>query len=233
MNIYTIPKLSILIASTWDRDGMTTKLLNHLTDMYKPNETTWRVLHSVTEIGVEHNSEVEINVLYDNKEMSIGAKRQRMIEEAEGEYVCFIDSDDWVPDYYIEELLKAIEQSPDCIGFEIECTGMKGGTKLASASNQWRKWETINRRKNDRRKYDFLRTIYHKTPVKREHALAAGFPDIRYGEDHEYSERLKKSGVLKKEVFIPKIMYIYQYNEEPFDQKYGFDKDKKDGLEQQ
>jgi glycosyltransferase involved in cell wall biosynthesis len=199
------PKLSILIASTYNRVDMTEELVDYLSSLKRADE-------------------VEIAVKYDNKEMSIGAKRQLMIEEAKGEYVVFIDSDDWVPAYYIDEILTAIEQEPDCIGFEIEVRGMKGGTMLASASNSFNKWRTIKRKRNDKRKYDFLRSPYHKTPVKREIALQAGFPDKRYGEDHEYSMRLQEKKLLNSQVYIPKVMYYYQYNEEPFDEKYGFKK---------
>lgn len=217
------PKLSVLIASTWDREEMTERLFEKICGMKK--DTSWISFHGDIEVGVEFDSEVEVIVCYDNKEMSIGAKRQKMIEEARGEYIVYIDSDDDVPYYYIDELLKAIEKKPDCIGFEIECTGMKEGTMLASASKKHGEWRTIKRKKNDKRKYDFLRTIYHKTPVKREIALKAGFPDKRYGEDAEYAKRLKETGLLKNEVFIPKVMYYYQYHEEPFETKYGFDKD--------
>jgi len=89
--------LSILIPSTTDRKIMTDKLYHYLQA---------QVLYS------NLDEKVEIIVDMDNKEVSIGAKRQRMIEAAKGEYVVQIDSDDWVSSDYIKTILKALEENP-------------------------------------------------------------------------------------------------------------------------
>lgn len=200
------PKLSILIPSTYDREEMTENLVDYLNKMAA---------------GLS----VHVHTYYDDKEISVGKKRQELLEDAKGEYVVFIDSDDWVPEYYIDELLKAFETSPDCVGFEIAVKGMRG--KLASASNMWGKWEN-KRKKYKHKKYDYVRTPYHKNPIKREIAIQIGFKDMRYAEDIEFSDRLKKSGLIKTEVYIQKPMYEYRYKYEPAETKYGYDKD---GLE--
>ena len=196
-------KLSVLVPSTYNREIQTEILLHRLRKMFKPYDA-------------------EVVVCYDNKEMSIGAKRQKMLEEANGEYVVSIDSDDDVKDYYADELFKAFENNPDCVGFEIEVKGMRG--KLASASNMWPRWEN-KRVKHKARRYDYTRTPYHKTPIKREIALQIGFPDKRYAEDIDFSNRLKESGLIKTELYIQKPMYIYKYEYEDKNTKYGYDRD--------
>lgn len=156
-----------------------------------------------------------VEVLFDEdaKQISVGAKRQKLIEAAVGEYVVFADSDDCVSDSYVSEILNAIESNPDAVGFEINCTGTKGVT--ASASNRWDDWaENVGG-------FDYVRTPYQKTPVKREIALAIGYNDLRFGEDYDYSKRLKQSGLIQTEVYIPKVLYYYRYKEEDHNKKYG------------
>ena len=163
----------------------------------------------------QSTEEVEILFELDNKVLSIGAKRQKLLERSIGKYVVFIDDDDSVPEYYIDEILKAIEFSPDCIGFKIDCD-MQGQHKKAIASNKFDKWEEIDN--------VYQRTIYHKTPVKRSIAMTIGFPNLRFGEDHVYSKNLKSSGLLKQEIFIDKVMYHYKYRFEPSKTKYNLNR---------
>lgn len=202
-------KLSILIPSTFNREEMTEELASKLRFQAK-------------------DKPVEVNVFYDDKTLSIGAKRQQMLEEAKGEYVVFIDSDDDVPDYYVDEILEAAERNPDCIGFEMEVHGInkKGKVEKASASKRHKKW------RNRIGGFDYVRTIYHKNPIKREIALQIGFKDMRFGEDFCYSQRLQKSGLLNFEVYINKVMYIYRYKYELAETKYGYYKDKENGRNQ-
>jgi len=46
--------------------------------------------------------------LSDKGEKSTGEKRNLLYGMAKGKYVCSIDDDDWVPDTYIYEILKAV-----------------------------------------------------------------------------------------------------------------------------
>lgn len=78
--------LSILVCTTHDRKDMFDKLHEEL------NRQRWAS-------GMD--SEVEILYECDNKEISVGAKRQLLIERATGEFVVFIDSDDWVSTNFI------------------------------------------------------------------------------------------------------------------------------------
>lgn len=191
-------KLSILICTTFNREAMFNLLKHHLQTQ-------------INEFGLQ--KEVEIIYECDNKEISVGKKRQNLIEKANGNYVVFIDSDDMVPYFYIQKILEAIKTNPDCIGFRIECKGTAGQT--ASASNMWSDWA------DNVGGFDYVRTIYHKNPVKREIALQIGYKDLRFAEDYDYSKRLKESGLIKSEAFIDEIMYEYRYKFEPHQTKYG------------
>ena len=187
-------KLSILIPSTFDRLEMTELLVEHLEVQsdFKP---------------------VEILTDMDNKEVSIGAKRQRMLQKARGEYVVMIDSDDWVPTDYVDEILKALESNPDCVGHQIECQGTTGKTE--SVSNRYLKWA------EKQRGFHYIRTPYPKVPIRRSMCLTIGYKDLRYGEDHDFSKRLKASKLIKKETYVSKVLYFYRYKFQEHSAKYG------------
>lgn len=155
-----------------------------------------------------------VEILHDNAPKgtkTIGGKRNDLINKSVGEYVCFVDDDDDISDDYFTEILKAIESKPDCVGFEIACN-MEGKKVNAASSIKYDWSDNIDG-------YRYVRSIYHKTPVKREIALKCMFPDISYAEDYEYSQRLKPH--LKNEVFINKPLYFYNYKYENPQTKYG------------
>jgi hypothetical protein len=55
----------------------------------------------------------------------------------------------------------------------------------------------------------YFRTPNHISPVRRELALQAGFPDVTYAEDREYSKRLLP--LCKNEAKIKGSIYHYKY----------------------
>ncbi len=143
--------------------------------------------------------------------ITIGEKRNSLLKASKGEYICFVDDDDDVSDNYVSEILKAIESKPDCIGFKIMCD-MEGKKEIAASSSKYNWSENVDG-------FKYVRSIYHKTPVKRDIALKCMFPDKSFGEDHEYSMRLKPH--LKSEVFIDDFLYYYNYKYENPAIKYG------------
>lgn len=199
------PRLSILLATVESRRDL------------------FALLHAELLRQSEGRS-VELVIACDNKEISIGKKRQNLLEAAKGGYVCFIDDDDWISPAYVDDILAALTKNPDCIGFEIQCTHNGQNPQRAIASMRYKQWV------DDRDGYRFCRSTYHKTPVRRELALQAGFPDLRYGEDKIYSERI--IGLVKSEVFIKSTLYFYRFSSrEKFTEKYGFPKAHRKGVD--
>lgn len=188
------PRLSILLATVIQRADLFAKLHAHLTKQAAGRS-------------------VEILVDCDNKEVSIGAKRQRLLEKAAGDYIVYIDDDDWCADSYVDDILAALATSPDCVGFLITCTTNGKNPVKAIASMRYKEWA------ENRDGYAHLRSPYQKTPVRREIALKVGFPDLRYGEDRVYSRGITK--LIKTEVFVNAVLYHYRFKSEPFHTKYG------------
>lgn len=189
-------KLSILIATTIDRRQMFNELYSEL-------------LHQAEGLPVE--------VLYeeDNKRISIGAKRQKLLERAVADYIVFFDSDDFPSYNYVEGILQALESNPDCVGFLIHMTTNGNKPQTCCHSLQYPEW------KSNVDGYDYVRNVTHFNPVRRELALQVGFKDLRFGEDKIYSDAISK--LCKQEYYIPEIIFHYRYtNTIPHRLKYGF-----------
>ncbi len=185
--------LSILIPTTPDREKVLAELLSEL--------------HNQIEKG-GYDSFVEIRIEPDDGKLSVGKKRQMLLEKAKGKYVVFIDSDDKVSDNYLSELLQAASQEPDVISFNgwMETNGAnRENFKISKDLPYITIQDAFGKREH-------LRYPNHIVPVKREIALLIGFRDMRFAEDYDYAKRLKESGLLKSEVYIQKDLYYYLYN---------------------
>jgi len=156
---------------------------------------------------------VEVITEVDSKQITTGAKRNNLLNKASGKYICFIDDDDHISNDYLRLILEAIESDADCIA----TTGIyliNGGHPV-----KWR----LSKDFIDEDKFDsqineivFFRRTNHLSPVKRELALQAMFPDQSNAEDQEYSRRLNP--FLKTEVKIDKSIYHYDFKN--YDKEY-------------
>lgn len=147
----------------------------------------------------------EVEVLLDGDEdAETGTKRNRLLQRAIGKYIVFIDADDEVMPYYVDEILNVVESDCDCISFEGIMT-TDGANKIG--------WELSKDFQNDtvtRGGYPFyIRKTNHISPVKRELALQTMFPDKSNAEDKDYSDRLNP--LLKSEYKIGLPMYHYKF----------------------
>lgn len=129
----------------------------------------------------------------------IGHTRNEALEDAAGEYICFVDDDDLVCDSYVQLILDALATSPDCLSLKGHyiCGGNK--PELFHHSIQYTEWLTVDG--------VHQRPPNHLNVVKRELALQARFTEKNHGEDMDYSMALRP--LLKTEVQIDKIIYQY------------------------
>jgi glycosyltransferase involved in cell wall biosynthesis len=67
------------------------------------------------------DEKVEILALLDNKKCSIAAKRNNLLQHAQGDYLAFLDDDDDISADYIASLIDASKSGADVITFEQFC----------------------------------------------------------------------------------------------------------------
>lgn len=132
---------------------------------------------------------VELLVFYDDGEVSSGAKCQRMLEASRGRFVVWLDEDDEIAPDYVAQVLKAIRENPyaDYIGYRFERSIDDGPV------TPW-----------------MVPMPLHITPVRRDLAMRAGFPDRTAGEDNEYSTALRGLGAIQG-AMINSTLYTYRF----------------------
>jgi glycosyltransferase involved in cell wall biosynthesis len=154
--------------------------------------------------SLDEPSAVEVLVLPDEGELSIGRKRNDLIASASGEFVVFIDDDDRVADDYIVRILHAIKSNPsiDCVGHKGTLVFRNGQTRMFVHSICHRHWG-----------YEdgvYVRPPAHISPIRRTIANRYLFEDVSYSEDMDWVSRLVSDGVLRNEAFIDAPIYIYE-----------------------
>lgn len=196
--------LHILIPTVTDRSNELNGLLRWLWSQTKklPNGVVW------------------IDTYADQKEMTIGEKREKLYQMSKCKYSWQIDDDDIIATNAIELILQAINDADvDCVTFQERCE-MNGQIFKSNHSIVYPDWEGDG----SRELYDgfhFHRTPFMKSVIKTEIARSVPIPHIRFGEDHQFAQALKPH--LKSEIHIPEELYIYQHTSKPeeFNERYG------------
>lgn len=176
-------KLSILICSLESRKDLLANLLHNLYNQ------------------IRDINEVEVLRLIDNKQMSVGAKRNALIGLAKGDYITFIDDDDRISTDYIDNLLQGIELGYDSICFEVLYNPAGGNPKLVKYSAKYKDRELVTH---------FERATNHLMCTKRSIASKVKFKNISFGEDAIWAKSLVR--LIKTEGQIEKVLYYYDFD---------------------
>lgn len=190
-------KLSILIPTIKERDEQ----------FFKLRQFIYRQI-----IDFELHDQVEILPLRDDKEMTIGEKRNRLYQMATGEYSWQIDDDDWIHYEAIPMIFNKLDGA-DCVGFKELC--IFDGKRLESSNFSLKYPGWLDNYDG----YNHVRTPFFKTPIKTEICRQVNIPPIRFGEDHEFSRMI--TPMLETENWIDEFLYIYRHNSSPHNERYG------------
>src|SRR3990172_2819334 len=182
--------LSILVPSLESRSH---ELVNPKADLFR------QIIHCKAE------DDVEILTDIDNGEMTIGAKRNRLLSRAGGKYLAFFDDDDFPASNYIEKLLECIKTDCDNCSMTGVITWDGERPEIFEHSLKYKEYKTTT----NPVKYE--RYPNHLNVIKSSIAKQLKFPEINHGEDTDYATQIFKSGLLKKETAIDGILYHYNY----------------------
>jgi len=186
--------LSLLIPTTPDR-----------------SELLFRLVKEIDRQRLEYGVMNEVEVLIKETEpaasnpadlsLTTGAKRNWLIENCQGKYYAFIDSDDMIAPNYLALVWPGIIGAFDCCSLigSIYFNGKKGKPFLHSIKyKEW--WE------DDQYYY---RCVNHLNVVKKELVKDIKFPETNFGEDGNQSYAMRDAGVLKKEYEVKEVLYHY------------------------
>jgi hypothetical protein len=184
------PILSVLIPSLTWRHEQFENLLRHL---YL--QVSW----------LAEKGSVEILYSVDDGSKSIGGKRNGLLDRARGEYLCFIDDDDWVSDNYLQVVLDAIKtDKPDVVTWwgQYIKDGVPSGFFLHSLDGSRPTPKPLIGR------HDFM----HLNPIRVEAIAGMRFPALSFAEDQVWTNRIREHGRVKVESFIGGPHYEYRFS---------------------
>ena len=143
----------------------------------------------------------DITIGFDNREMSIGLKRNQLLQGAKGKYMAFIDDDDEITDAYVEDLRETI----------------RGDFPVMRLRGQIAEYTFTHSVENPidgmmARGDVFLRPPNHLNPMLTDVAKLIPFRDATRGEDLDWTIRLSRSGSLKHEYTSDPNRLHYIYN---------------------
>lgn len=150
----------------------------------------------------------------DAGRLTVGEKRQRMLERESCPFVAFVDDDDTVPPIYVPRVLEGIRAGADVVGFKLDRyeDGQLSGTATHSLTVE--KWRTEG--PDAAGLYRYYRSPNHLNPIRRDIALSVGYSAMSVGEDADYSRRLyAKHGQTMREHFVDEVLYTYLYRTRP------------------
>ena len=180
--------LSVLICSLENRSHFLTRLLDEL-----------RKQSFQYDLG----EKVEIITSIDSGEKSIGQKRNELINQANGEYVCFIDDDDMVSPFYLKTIVKGCELNYDCVGLVGQMTidGSRAKTFIHSA--RYKSYFEQNR--------IYFRPPNHLNAIKKTIAEQFKFPEKNFGEDTDWAMQVARSNKIQTEAPVNVVLYYYLF----------------------
>ncbi len=157
------------------------------------------VLRPQVNLRVQKGVEVVVT-MYDTS-VSMGENRQRMIDDAQGEYVNFVDDDDLIPANYVARILPLLD-GVDYIGFQVQT--YIDVVKLAPTYHSLRydRWWQDNK--------GAYRDISHLNPIRRELAIQVRH-EGGYTHDQSWAGGMRSKGIVKSEHYVDEVMYFYYF----------------------
>lgn len=198
----SIVKLELLILSNPSR----TLFLRQLLELLNPQ---------IDRINRAHD-QVSCSIWYDTTDnfrgKDLGGKREQIRLGSSGEYICFIDDDDFIAPNYLDRIVPLCFEV-DQVGFDVQIykNGKPYGYAIHSITNKG--WNNKTAVMGERY---FERDISHLNPMRRQLALEVAMAG-GIGEDHRWAEAMR--GKVKTERYINEVMYHYLWRDPKNDQK--------------
>jgi hypothetical protein len=143
---------------------------------------------------------VEILTDIDQGQAQSGVKRQRLTDRAKGDYLTFVDDDDWISESYVAYLVQACRKAPDVVTFDCVMT--------------------IDGRQERKFRFGFVSDDIHKGRMFANHLcawraeiarLVPWCPNLGYGDDQLWYKPLIAAGVWN-ECYVPRVLYDYRFS---------------------
>lgn len=160
-----------------------------------------KLLKQIEDNGLQHK--VEVVFFKDNKENTVGYKRNKLLQDSQGQYISFVDDDDDVHFNYVKMIYSQLSGNPDCVSL----IGILSWPGRPTAQFV----HSIAYQSYFQKGGVFYRPPNHLNPIRRDIAIQFKFPEINVSEDTNWAMQICRSGLLKKEAHIGQPYYHYRY----------------------
>jgi Glycosyl transferase family 2 len=155
----------------------------------------------------EADGRVEVIACHDNGDMPLPAKRQALLEAAQGAYVSYVDDDDTVDPRFVQLVTAAMEHDPDYVAFRhvYYVAGVRQPQQVTTGLHlkTWFSTREV-----------LARDITHVNPVKASIAKQADFTAPSEGaEDWAYTTTVRRLAVTQEVIGAD----LYHYFHDPAD----------------
>ena len=142
---------------------------------------------------------VEIIVDTDNMIKSVGQKRNDLIEKAQGEFICFIDDDDFVSENYLSSILCHLNSGIDILLITIQ--------HIENGVNKPKIIPSLFIDNLNTGEAVLKTNHFHLCPHKKSIARNVLFECVNFAEDMLYSQKMVKH--INSSYLINEPLYIY------------------------
>lgn len=178
------PTWTILVATLAQRAARFERLLAGLLPQVEP-----------------YAGDVTVLALYNRGERPLGTVRQDLVEHATSRYVSFVDDDDELPSYHVDEVMNHLRDATvDYVGWRMQCYVDGVPLKPTYHSLRYGRWCEDDS--------GYYRDVSHLNPIRRDIALSA---DFRYGtppEDVSWADQVRSH--VHREAYVDRVMYHYR-----------------------
>lgn len=225
-------KLSILIPTLPQRANHLKLLLAEIERQVGEQVDSTTYIEPSHRMTVRKYKDVEVITCLDNKQYTVGKKRNLLRGMASGEYLTYVDDDDKISGDYFDEILTAIKSGKDLITYRVQMhekgrvtrnvyyhprfnkdfdtkASPKRDPELAKAiEGKSKTWAT---RIKNKWPNTANRIPNHLMVWRRELAKGCEFPDVNIGEDGAWAIKMKARVTNVHE--IDKVLYHYMFDE--------------------
>jgi hypothetical protein len=157
-----------------------------------------RLLSQLLPQTESHDGRVTVCALYNHGERPLGDVRQSLVEHATSDYVSFVDDDDELPDYFVDEVVARLGDV-DYVGWQMQCYA--DGTTLKPTYHSLRYshwWDDAA---------GYYRDVSHLNPIRIELARRGDFRRGAPPEDVSWVDQVRPH--VRTEAYVDRIMYHY------------------------
>lgn len=147
-----------------------------------------------------HGDDVTVCAYYNHGERPLGEVRQALVEHATSAYVSFVDDDDELPEYHVDEVLSRLDGEVDYVGWRMQTYVDGRPLKPTFHSIRYTRWF------DDARGY--YRDVSHLNPIRRDVALRADFRRGSPPEDVSWADQVRPH--VRSEAYVDRVMYHYR-----------------------